>query len=450
MKPLVIIHGWSDSSDSFLPLAKAIESHSGRVVNEIWLGNYISLDDDVQMNDLVRGLDLAWHERGLPIAPKSVDVVIHSTGGLIIRDWMYTNFVSKAKKTPVNNLVMLAPANFGSPLAHKGRAFYGRVIKGFNSRKRFETGTQILKSLEMASPYSWKLALNDCFLENVFSLNDIRATVIVGNTGYGGISSLANENGSDGTVYVSTANLNCSYLKINFPSLPKIPEIEEMKPSKGKTAFLVVDNCNHSSIALKEENDKQTEILNHIVTALEISDETSFEDWMNTCRNLTSVVMDDNVDDGYKHGYQNTVFRVKDDQGFYVTDYVVEFYQDANKGVFDRVAELFNNKVVSNVHVYKDNPAYRSFMIDCTALKSIINEEDENLRISISAMPDINDKNTVVGYRTFEDEDMGSLNLGPNELDKFFKPNRTVFIDITLMREQKENLFTIDRVQGVN
>ncbi|MEJ2043100.1 MAG: hypothetical protein P8X74_21930 [Reinekea sp.] len=36
--------------------------------------------------------------------------------------------------------MMIAPANFGSPLAHKGKSFIGRVTKGFNGSKVFETG----------------------------------------------------------------------------------------------------------------------------------------------------------------------------------------------------------------------------------------------------------------------------------------------------------------------
>ena len=75
---------------------------------------------------------------------------------------------------------MLAPANFGSPLAHKGRALLGRAIKGFGSG--FETGTHILRSLEMASPYTWELAERDRFGANVFSRDGVRCTVIVGNS----------------------------------------------------------------------------------------------------------------------------------------------------------------------------------------------------------------------------------------------------------------------------
>ena len=452
MKPLVIIHGWSDHAESFIPLADAIEKKTNRPVEQIWLGNYISLDDDVQMKDLVRGLTRAWKDRKLPTAPKGADVIIHSTGGLIIRDWMNSCYAAKGNKPPVNNLIMLAPANFGSPLAHKGRAFYGRVVKGFKSTKIFETGTHVLKALEMASPYSWDLAQRDCFGKSVFSPNGVRATVIVGNTGYGGISSLANEDGSDGTVYVSTANLNCEYLEIDFPSLPKEPKAKPIKTTKGTTALLVVDNYNHSSVALKgEDKNDNTALLNSIVKALDISNAADFKKWVKNCATKTRSVMKDHASDKdeYKHGYQNTVIRVRDDQGFDVTDYVVEFYHDAKKGIFDRFAQLFNNKAVSNVHAYKDNSAYRSFMINCTELFKIIDKEGEFLRISFSAMPDINDEKTMVGYRTFGDEDMGYLELGPKELKKFFVPNRTLFVDITLTREQKKELFTINKIDDV-
>ncbi len=153
--------------------------------------------------------------------------------------------------------------------------------------------------------------------------------------------------------------------------------------------------------------------------------------------------------DVYKHGYQNTVFRVRDDQGFDVTDFVIEFYHDAEKGFLDKFAELFNRNAVSNVHAYKDNPSYRSFMINCTELYKIVDKDNEALRISFSAMPDYNDPKTMVGYRTFEDGDMGYLELHPKELKKFFIPNRTLFVDIKLTREQKKELFTIRKVDEV-
>ena len=66
MRKIIIIHGWSDHCDSFEPLGQAVQQIVGRDVKNIWLGNYVSLDDDIEMGDLVRGMQLAWNDAELP------------------------------------------------------------------------------------------------------------------------------------------------------------------------------------------------------------------------------------------------------------------------------------------------------------------------------------------------------------------------------------------------
>lgn len=453
MKPLVIIHGWSDEATSFIPLANAIEQIAHRPVQNLFLGNYISLDDDVQMKDLVQGLARAWKKEKLPTTPGSVDVIVHSTGSLVVRDWMHSEYTVNNQKPPVGNLVMLAPANFGSPLAHQGRAVYGRVLKGFNSAKRFQTGGHILKALEMASPYTWDLAQRDRFETNPFGATGVRATVLVGNSGYRGVSSLANSPGSDGTVYVATANLNCAQVEVHFPAGDRVPKLKAIKTSKGESAFLVMDGFDHSAIALKDDNHPDNaQLLGNIITALSIGSAAQFKEWVTHCEEHTAAVMKahENSTDDYKHGFQNTVFRVKDDHGFHVLDYVIEFYHDVERGFADTLATMFNRKAMSKVHAYGDNSAYRSFMINCTALYRIIRKEKEALRVSLSAMPDLNDEHTLVGYRSFGNNDIGQVDLKPAAIPEFFTPNRTLLVDITLTREQKDELFWIRNVEDVD
>ncbi len=101
------------------------------------------------------------------------------------------------------------------------------------------------------------------------------------------------------------------------------------------------------------------------------------------------------------------------------------------------------------VHAHKDNSCYRSFMIDCTALYRIIEAQDEVLNISISAMPDLNDERNLVGYRSFGNDDIGQLSLNANAVREFFVPNRTLFIDITLPRQQKNELFWIKTLEDL-
>lgn len=451
MRPLVIIHGWSDEDQSFLPLARAIEQHTGRRAESLWLGHYVSLDDDIRMSDLVQGMSRAWRDAKLPVDPGAADVIVHSNGSLVIRDWMATEFTERDRKPPVRNLLMLAPANHGSPLAHKGRAFYGRVLRGFTARKRFQTGTHILKALEMASPYSRELARRDRFGTSPFRPGGVRATVIVGNSGYTGISSLANEDGSDGTVYVSTAHLDCAYLSVDFPSLPKKPRASAVRAATGETAFLVADGHNHGSVALKNPGHPGNDVLlKQIIRALGIANAKEYRSWVEDCRQETARVMQkhDKARDTYKHGYQNTVIRVRDDQGFDVPDYVVEFYHDAAEGDRDHLATEFNRRVLTKVHVYQDNSAIRSFLINCTELHRLFTEGGHVLRVSLSALPDVNDPKNMVGYRSFEDEDIDCLRLEAKELKAMFVPNRTLFIDITLTRERKAEMFELNRADS--
>ena len=84
------------------------------------------------------------------------------------------------------------------------------------------TGTQILKGLELASPYTWRLAERDRFGEGgeMYQPGNVLCTVLVGNIGYRGISAIANEDGSDGTVRISTANMECVRIHAEFPANP--------------------------------------------------------------------------------------------------------------------------------------------------------------------------------------------------------------------------------------
>jgi len=115
-KPLILIHGWSDSSASFKLLAKIIETQIGRQVQAINLADYVSMDDEVTLYDLAAAMQAAWLTHKLPTAPNSADIIAHSIGALVIRTWL--NYYSKTKP-PIKNLLLLAPANFGSALAHK-------------------------------------------------------------------------------------------------------------------------------------------------------------------------------------------------------------------------------------------------------------------------------------------------------------------------------------------
>lgn len=58
----VILHGWSDTSDSFAPLAKFLEARDFRIL-DLFLADSISMDDDVSIEDAARAMQAAVEAR---------------------------------------------------------------------------------------------------------------------------------------------------------------------------------------------------------------------------------------------------------------------------------------------------------------------------------------------------------------------------------------------------
>jgi hypothetical protein len=447
-RPVIILHGWSDTSDSFRNLARKISEETGRTTDHIWLGDYVSLDDDVRISDLAAALQFAWQSMDLSTEPHTQDVILHSTGGLILRAWMQIFYTQQSRMPPVQNVVMLAPANFGSPLAHKGRSVIGRVFKGSSSNKLFETGEKILKGLEMASPFSCDLAERDRFSSNAFSDGGVRCTVIVGNQGYRGIRGMVNENGSDGTVYVSTANLNSAKLNIDVErSDTGNIAISNQQKSIGQTALLVLDEYNHSDITGNEKIG--TKLLAPILKGLDVSDK-EFASWCNECEASNQAIHEKYYRrrDKSQHSFQNTIFHVKDDHGYDVSDYAIEFYGDFEEEN-DYWANVFNKDISGKTHVYGDNQSYRSFMIDVTSLQRELEDDPQPLRISLTALPNVEEAGNLVGYRSVGVNEIGHLILDVPALKEFFQPNRSLLITITLPRYQKQELLKLTPFKAV-
>lgn len=430
-KPLVIIHGWSDNSRSFQKLAHALEEKLQRPAKQINLADYVSMDDEVTFDDLVVAMMVAWRKHQLPETPASVDVVVHSTGGLIIRDWLVRYFT--AVTAPIDHLVMLAPANFGSPLAHKGQAFYSRIVKGLKSKKPFQVGEKLLQGLELASDYGWQLAMKDRFgRENFYHAKKVLCTVLIGNKGYSGIASAANEDGSDGTVRISSANLNCNLFDVDFSENALKPEYQ-MISSKGSVAFGVLDGENHSTIAFKDRGPNNPKTLDYIIKGLTVLRE-DFPAW---CQQLKESLTEMH---SVMSGYQNTVFFVHDQFDFHIKDYFLEFY--TKKHTTHWLTNLFYEDAIKKVHAYSQDTSYRSVYIDCSVLHQQLEKKWEQLHFSLSAFPEFK-QNKNVGYRTFNDSDMGSIMIPKEEVPKIFSPHRTLMVRIKLRREQAEAIFKL-------
>ena len=223
----------------------------GYETSDVFLGGYPSMDDDVRIADSGRRLNAVIAEmQGDGRLPARFHVIVHSTGALVARWWMAEYFPRGG--APVANFLMLAPANFGSPLATIGRSTLGRLTKGFTNG--FQTGTHFLNALELASQFQEDLALRDRLsadghTDSPFSENGTRPYVLVGADPIFGTGILG-EKAWDGTVRVATANIDPRGVTVDFSkgSILKPDFRAWSRRGPDETPFAVIPDRSHLSI----------------------------------------------------------------------------------------------------------------------------------------------------------------------------------------------------------
>lgn len=444
---IVILHGWSDDSASLVRLAEAVAAmRPASQVVPLYLGDYTSMDDDVDFDDLANAMQQAWSDSGLPTAARSVDVIVHSTGALVARHWMTLNY--EPETNPIRRLVMLAPANFGSHLAHKGASFLARVVKGYKAKRMFHTGAKILQGLELASEFSTRLAMVDRFDPDKrwYGSGRVLATALVGTRGYSGIAAAANTPGSDGTVLVSTANLNPARLSVDFATDPLHPKVNATQPF-GRTAFCRIPNENHSTIAFKDHGPANPITVELIQRALSVDDD-GFDAHCDAVADLSERHRLQEADGIDTAGYQNTVLHVADNQSREVGDYFVEFFVKRS-GVDNEdkpVTARIQREALREVHINKSNSARRSLKFDCGRLASILQDAGRPLHMSITASPEVSSTGSV-GYRTIAYNDIGSVTVKEAGLSNLFVADRTLLVDLSLRRIQEPGVMRFKRLK---
>ena len=458
-RPLILIHGWSADSDSMKPLAKWLKVKGFGIV-EIDLADYISMQDEITLPDLGLAMRNALTNKKIEQTRHSFDVVTHSTGALVAREYLRQVCDGDASRTPIRHLCMLAPANFGSPLAKLGKSFTGRLFNGWKMDGFLETGTQILNALELASPYTFDLAMDDLFRDgyNLFDPANTLATVLTGTAPYGDtlsekLMSIAHENGSDGVVRVSTANLNARYFKVDFEKALRERCIH-VAPAHHEIAFAVF-NHNHGSITKPSDGRRATpEFRKAILDSLTL-ESTEYTAHCKSCAEITDATYESLRQADPKsetcHLYQHVVFRVRDQFGAPINDYFIEFYQEANDRD-DRVLRKIQTDILEKVVTNSTMPNHRSFLFDITDMDKFLKTEHAEVRMSIFAAnvskeihihaPNKKQYVTVFSGRDFP---CGNFPGFADILDQrgFRFPNQTTLIDITLHRAPQPNVFKL-------
>ena len=217
MATLVFVHGWSVTDTStYGQMPERLQQAAAKAgialtLADIWLSEYVSFDDVVTMNDLVRGFDNAL--RDLHLDGPDFACITHSTGGPVVREWLRAQRDKPGCCSTIRltHLVMLAPANYGSALAQLGKSELGKLKAWLEG---VEPGQRILDWLELGSPES--LALN---LDYIHSADPATSGqfqfVLIGDRPdrkfYDHLNSYTGEDGSDGVVRLAAANLNAQH-----------------------------------------------------------------------------------------------------------------------------------------------------------------------------------------------------------------------------------------------
>jgi hypothetical protein len=342
-KKVFLIHGWSVTSTSTYQAFHEKLRQYGYAPHDICLGRYVSLDDSVTLADLSR----AMHGElcrilGSPPWP-AFHMVTHSTGALIVRDWLATHYSGRfLDGQPVQNAVFLAAPHFGSRLAHHGRSMMAYA------RYAGDTGRQLLTSLELGSDFLWEnsgICLETCFWKD----RGIRPFCLIGdrviqNRFNARIFPAGYEKGSDMVVRVPAGNLNFRRYRVDGGS----GQLSTVGEATG-IPFAALADYVHSgpeagivnSITRSAAPESRHLNLQLILKCLAVEDEAG---WAQVRSDLASVTA---ATRQRRQGFAQLDFRFTDEAGRPINDYV--FVLGAVVGGAEKpsktVAHIHRNKV---------------------------------------------------------------------------------------------------------
>lgn len=469
---ILIIHGWSDCSESFVSMKQYLVDQQIGQVETVYYVDYESREDNMTYEDIIEGFNNQLVSRGLIKNDGSSDydlkIIVHSTGGLVVRHWLWRYYLKLGREAPVSNLVMLAPANFGSPLAQMGKSFLGGLVKGrWKVGDLLETGKRILNGLELGSAYQWQLAHRDLIVaENYFNDNHIRTTVVVGNTDYKGIRGWLNKPGTDGTVVISGTNLNSLKLCLKFATPATLTDIYnphewEIKTVASNIAFGVLPGYDHGTIVEKSGTADAAPwaISTVLVKALQV-DSAGFKAWQDELVAYT----DEAYNQSKAPKYQQFLVHAVDYQEQSAMDFTLDFavFQktrfSAGKILMEQAQTSddaqgnaqsdeeynysldINNIINAEAHTYTQDSSYRRFLVNTEALAQKIGEMDADpalaggygifMKVFVPAI------DGQIGYYTKNLENVliyDSTGQDPN-LPSFFYANTTTLIELQVDR----------------
>ena len=471
-RPLVLIHGYSAEGKAFEPLSKALKD-KGVESTDINICSYVSLNNEITIKDIAEGLYRAFgfHDV-LRNEGQEFDAIVHSTGMLVLRSWL-TNYGAAVGANPrlkrLKHLIGLAPATWGSPQAHKGRTWLGALVKGNRALGPdfLNAGDRVLEGLELGSQFTWELAHADLLGPEPYydkGTGTPFVTVFIGNHPYDGLSSVANDPGTDGTVRWAGCGLNTRKITIDLTKMPTGPDgqpidratISPWAVNRLDVPMIPVEGKNHSTLIAEPDDG----MVNLLVDFLKIGEPTaeSYDSWLtraqeygadarkkmliNPGKGSTGVggeiktffghLIGENPEE-LMEGWQQFVVHAVDERGDGISDYMIEVLTQQKDGTWGEFSDMY-----TDVHAYGPDSSFRCFHV---RLPQGTSAGKIPLRVRINASTGT-ELMAYQGYgsvpkqlgATAEPVELDISDLG-NGNGNLFHPFTTTLIEIVLSRE---------------
>jgi len=451
---LVFVHGWSVTDTSTyggMPDALVAAGAAASIVIEradIRLGRYVSFHDEVRMSDLIRAFDHALRT-DIPNnqdGRRTFSCITHSTGGPVIREWLDWAYGDNLVKSPLQHLIMLAPANHGSALAALGKGAIGRIKSGLGG---VEPGQGVLDWLRLASDESWDLAHRA--LRYDLGQGPTFPFVLSGETidrkFYDFVNDYLAEPGSDGVVRLTAANLNYSAVRLTETDELLTPSADDKKhrdpddrqyrklvaealARAPRAAFGVVPGASHSGDdigiirSVTPRNYQSKPVVPLILDCLKVVDAAGYRDRMDALDQHTR-----NTQAGGRR-FVMFAFHVSDNLGRRIDDYDMILLGDGYSA--EQLPSGFFIDRQKN-----DQSKGLVYYMDYDKLATL-----SALGLRIVARPTIGwpggETKTFSGYYPCE------FRMSGAEFRDAVKPNETFFIDVILKRHVAEETFRLD------
>lgn len=464
-KKMLIVHGYSDGSESFDGLGDFFVENAGYARRDIVYADYASMDDEATFRDFGDKLDEDY-QRLFP--GERIDVACHSTGALVVRAWLAVRYLRrKARRQdltcPVKRLLMFAPANFGSDLAGMGQSFLGKFRTTFfnpHSHKRedfLESGKRVLQGLEPASPFQWDLSTVDLgsadsyFAAKAPAKERCYPFVFAAGDAYGGLQAKLikkrKKPGTDGTVRIAGTSLNARRCRLSLRADGSVFSWEAEHKYED-IPFAVFAGFNHGTLVHPEKSAKLSEafVARHgpgrlALEALKVTSFAKYEEMAKRFRTADQANFEE-LTGKRQARYQQYFFRVRDDVDLKVDDYFVDFYVTDSAGRPHRkLTERFDSDFEQKFYRHSDDASCRVLMLNMTNIDGFVRELRQagaKLVFDITAKPPLPNVHYQQGLFIVYD---GAKARGENP--NFIVPNTTFLVDVIMNRRAASKVLSL-------